>query len=270
MNEVNAWLLFANPFHIESERLLDGLASAYDTCPIMGGMASSSKRNARHTHVFLNEEVLTEGGVGLAIGGPYTLLPLGSQGCEPIGETWTITGVHDNLIQMISNRPACDMLVETFKKLPHEVQQRAERNLLVGLAADEYRETFPRGSFLIRPLIGVESDTGALAIGALPRIGLTIQFQMRDARTADLDFTELLEQVSASLGQQLPIAGVLCSCNGRGVGLFGTPNHDACAITRHLGTFPLAGLFCSGEIGPVGTRPFLHGFTASLALLVQK
>ncbi|HLI68376.1 MAG TPA: FIST N-terminal domain-containing protein [Ktedonobacteraceae bacterium] len=270
LDEVNAWLLFADPFRIEIESLLDGLASAYGECPIMGGMASSSNINARRTHVFLNDEVFTEGGVGLAIGGSYTLLPLVSQGCEPIGETWTITGVRDNLIQTISNRPAYDMLAETFRNLPHGMQQRAQRNLLVGLAADEYQETFQRGSFLIRPLIGVESGTGALAIGALPRIGQTIQFQMRDARAADLDLTELLDQVGASLGQQLPIAGVLCSCNGRGVGLFGTPNHDACAIARHLGKFPLAGLFCNGEIGPVGTRPFLHGFTASLALLVQK
>lgn len=270
LNDVNAWLLFADPFRMEIEHLLDGLASAYGECPVLGGMASSSNQNARRTHVFLNTEVFTEGGVGLAIGGPYTLYPLVSQGCEPIGETWTITGVRDNLITTISNRPAYDMLVETFKSLPPRVQQRAQRNLLVGLAADEYLETFHRGNFLIRPLIGVERGTGALSIGALPRIGQTVQFQMRDALAADLDLNELLDQVSATLGHQSPIAGLLCSCNGRGSGLFGTPNHDACAVARQLGPFPLAGLFCNGEIGPIGARPFLHGFTASLALLIQK
>jgi small ligand-binding sensory domain FIST len=270
LDDVNAWLLFADPFHLEVEHLLDGLASAYGECPILGGMASSSNANARRTHIFLNNEIFTDGGVGLAIGGPYTLLPLVSQGCEPIGETWTITGVRDNLIQTISNRPAYDMLVETFKSLPHDIQQRAQRNLLVGLAADEYLDTFQRGNFLVRPLIGVERGTGALAIGALPRVGQTVQFQMRDARAADLDLNELLDQVNATLGQQLPIAGVLCSCNGRGVGLFETPNHDAGAIHRQMGAFPLVGLFCNGEIGPIGARPFLHGFTASLALLIQK
>jgi small ligand-binding sensory domain FIST len=266
LDDANAWLIFADPFHLEIEQLLDGLAGAYGECPVLGGLASSSDPSARKTHIFLNDEVFTDGGVGLALGGSYTLL---SQGCEPIGETWTITSVRDNLIRTISNRPAYDMLVETFKGLPHNVQQRAQRNLLVGLAADEYLDTFQRGNFLIRPLIGVERGTGALAIGALPRIGQTVQFQMRDARAADLDLTELLDQVSATLGHQLPIAGVLCSCNGRGTGLFGTPHHDACAITRQLGEFPLAGLFCNGEIGPIGPRPFLHGFTASLALLIQ-
>jgi small ligand-binding sensory domain FIST len=270
LDDVNAWLILADPFHIEIEQLIDGLGSAYGECPILGGMASSSNPGTRRTHIFLNHEVFTDGGVGLGIGGPYTLLPLVSQGCEPIGETWTITSVRDNLIQTISNRPAYDMLVETFKSLPQDVQRRAPRNLLVGLAADEYLENFQRGSFLVRPLIGVERGTGALAIGALPRIGQTVQFQMRDALAADLDLTELLDQVSASLDHQLPIAGVLCTCNGRGVSLFGTPHHDACTINRHLGTFPLTGLFCNGEIGPIGTRPFLHGFTASLALLIQK
>ena len=270
LDDVNAWLVFADPFRMEIEHLIDGMASAYGECPVLGGLASSSNAKARRTHVFFNTEVFTEGGVGLAIGGPYTLHPLVSQGCEPIGETWTITGVRDNLITTISNRPAYDMLVETFKSLPQEVQKRAQRNLLVGLAADEYLDTFHRGNFLIRPLIGVERGTGALSIGALPRIGQTIQFQMRDAQAADLDLSELLDQVSATLDHQLPIAGLLCSCNGRGVDLFGTPNHDACAVARQLGTFPLAGLFCNGEIGPIGPRPFLHGFTASLALLIQK
>lgn len=270
VKDVNAWLILADPFHLEIEQLIEGLASAYDECPVLGGMASSSSPGARRTHIFLNNQIFTEGGVGLAIGGPYTLLPVVSQGCEPIGETWTITSVRDNLIQTISNRPAYDMLVETFKSLPPDVQRRAPRNLLVGLAADEYLETFQRGNFLVRPLIGVERGTGALAIGALPRIGQTVQFQMRDAIAADLDLTELLDQVSATLGHQLPVAGILCTCNGRGVSLFGKPHHDACTITRQLGAFPLAGLFCNGEIGPIGTRPFLHGFTASLALLIQK
>jgi small ligand-binding sensory domain FIST len=270
LDEVNAWLVFADPFHTEVESLLDGLANAYGECPILGGLASSADPHARQTHLFFNDEVFTNGAIGLALGGPYTLLPLVSQGCEPIGETWTITSVRDNLIQTISNRPAYDMLVETFKSLPSEVQQRAQRNLLVGLAADEYLDTFQRGNFLIRPLIGVERGTGSLAIGALPRIGQTLQFQMRDARAADLDLNELLDQIRAILDHQLPIAGVLCTCNGRGSSLFGTPHHDACMITRQLGAFPLTGLFCNGEIGPIGARPFLHGFTASLALLIQK
>jgi small ligand-binding sensory domain FIST len=37
-------------------------------------------------------------------------------------------------------------------------------------------------------------------------------------------------------------------------------------LANELGDLPVAGLFAQGEIGPVGGRNFLHGFTASVAL----
>ncbi len=72
------------------------------------------------------------------------------------------------------------------------------------------------------------------------------------------------------LGDARPVAAMLCSCNGRGANLFGAPDHDARGVAAALGPIPLAGFFCNGEIGPVGTKTFLHGFTASLALLVAR
>jgi small ligand-binding sensory domain FIST len=269
-DDVNALLVFADPFHMDCETLVNNLSLAYPDASVQGGLASNDIVN-RHTYVFYNEEVYDEGGVGLAIGGSYTVLPLVSQGCEPIGEPWTITHVQDNgMIATISNRSAYDLLVETFKDLTPELQRLAQRNLFVGLAADEYRDRFERGSFLIRQLIGVDRRNGALAIGALPRTGQTIQFQVRDASTADLDLKELLIQARAKLGDQQPVAGILCTCNGRGEGMFGVPDHDAGAIAQAFDSLPLTGLFCNGEIGPIGKRSFLHGFTACLALLVKR
>jgi small ligand-binding sensory domain FIST len=62
----------------------------------------------------------------------------------------------------------------------------------------------------------------------------------------------------------------LCSCNGRGRHLFGEPGHDARHVQNQFGPLGLAGFFCNGEIGPVGEKSFLHGYTASLALFVRK
>jgi small ligand-binding sensory domain FIST len=47
--------------------------------------------------------------------------------------------------------------------------------------------------------------------------------------------------------------------------MFSEPDHDAGAVDRALGV-PAAGFFCAGEIGPVGARSFLHGFTATMAV----
>jgi small ligand-binding sensory domain FIST len=167
-------------------------------------------------------------------------------------------------------RPALEILAETFRSLPSETQERARSNLLVGLAMNEYKDDFRRGDFLIRNLSGVDSERGAIAIGAVPRVGQTLQFQLRDPKAADSDLVELLQLAKGELGERRPIGALLFACNGRGVGLFGAPSHDACTISEQLGPVPLAGFFCNGEIGPVSGKPFLHGFTASLAVIVPK
>ena len=164
------------------------------------------------------------------------------------------------------------MLVETLNALPDYIQTRAQQNLLVGIAANEYRHDFRRGDFLVRNIDGIDRNNGAIAIRAMPRIGQTIQFQMRDAATSDLDLTVMLDDLKTTLQGRKPIAAILNSCNGRGVNLFGASHHDAAAVGKKLGPLPLAGLFCAGEIGPIGGTgggTFLHGFTASLGVIVR-
>jgi small ligand-binding sensory domain FIST len=51
--------------------------------------------------------------------------------------------------------------------------------------------------------------------------------------------------------------------------MFGAGDHDAVAVAEELGGAPAAGFFAAGEIGPVGARSFLHGFTATIGVLPQ-
>jgi small ligand-binding sensory domain FIST len=266
-DSVNTWFLFADPFGIDAERLVEALSDAYPATPLVGGLASGDPRVPR-TFVFLDDGVYTQGAVAVALGGEYRVRTVVSQGAEPIGEPWTITAADGHIVQSIGQRPALEVLIETLNGLPADVQQRAEHNLLVGLGMDEYRDAFERGDFLIRNIVGYDPDTGSLAIGAHPRVGQTIQFQLRDARAADDDLRILLDHAKGSLGVTEPVAAIACCCNGRGTGLFGEPNHDALAVSDRLGLTSLAGFFCNGEIGPVGPRNFLHGYTASIAIIV--
>lgn len=265
--DVNGWLAVADPRRLDGNDLIAALGGAYPGTPIVGGFASPGPASGR-TALFLNGELYPDGAVVLAIGGAYELLPVVSQGSDPIGETWTITSAQAHWIETISNRPAAQVLAETLNGLPEELRSSARRNLLIGLAADEYRTEYLRGDFLVRNLAGIDQGSGAIAVGAAPRIGQTIQFQMRDAATADLDLTLHLEEAKLRLGRRTPAAGLLFTCNGRGEALFGRPHHDALAISRKLGGLPLAGLFCAGEFGPAGGTMAVHGFTASLALIV--
>ena len=267
--QTSGWLAFVDPYNIDSEGWLRSWSEAYAPAPVLGGLASGDF-NDRVTQVYLNGDVFEEGGVALSVGGEVRLASVLSQGCTPIGDTWTLTRVNQNVIQQIGNRPAYKVLEETVRGLSVADQKKAQGNLLIGLVVNEYLEDFHRGDFLIRNLLGADPNSGAIAIGALPRLGQTIQFQRRDADAANEDMVELLGRAGKSFEGKRVYGACLCSCNGRGKGLFKKPNHDAATVQKHLGPMGLAGFFCNGEIGPIGEKNFLHGFTASLAVFVKK
>jgi small ligand-binding sensory domain FIST len=255
-------IMLADPFTTNMPALLGGLERDYPGVPIVGGMATGAP-GVQRTFVFTGSAVHPDGAVVLALGGAATLRPVVSQGCEPIGDAWTVTEATGHIVKTIGSRPAYQVLVETIQSLDAPRRQRVNGNLLVGLAMNEYRDEFKRGDFLIRNLMGVDPNSGAIAVAAEPRVGQTLQFQIRDARAADEELRHMLNSEQANPSA----AALLFACNGRGVGLFGTPNHDARTVRELLGPLPLAGLFCNGEIGPVGAATYVHGFTASLALI---
>src|SRR6266487_397670 len=245
--QTNGWLCFVDPFHLDCESWLREWNEAYAPRPLLGGLASGEP-SAEATQVYLNGDVFEEGGVALSFGGNVGLDSVISQGCTPIGETWTITRAERNLIHEIGNRPAYEVLAETFGRLSSEEQKQAQGNLFVGLVVNEYLDEFHRGDFLIRNLIGADPKSGTIAIGAYPRPGQTIQFQRRDAASSTEDMTAMLRRVKKQLGERPIYGGCLCSCNGRGRRLFGCPGHDARHVQECLGPLGLAGFFCNGEI----------------------
>jgi small ligand-binding sensory domain FIST len=265
----NGWLAFIDPFHLDAESWLRGWNEAYAPAPVFGGLASGVFAD-QTTQVYLNGEVFEEGGVAISVGGDVKLAGVISQGCTPIGDTWTLTRVEQNLIHQIGNRPAYAVLADTVNQLPTKEQRQARGNLFIGLVVNEYLEDFHRGDFLVRNLLGGDPQSGVLAVGALPRTGQTIQFQRRDAAAANEDMSELLQRAQPQLAGTTIYGGCLCCCNGRGKNLFGSPDHDAHMVQQQLGGIGLAGFFSNGEIGPVGDKSFLHGYTASLALFVKR
>ena len=264
----NGWLVFIDP-HLDSENWVRTWNEAYAPLPALGGLASGIP-SRQSTQLYLNGDVFEDGGVAISVGGEVQLTGVISQGCTPIGETWTLTRVEKNLIHHIGNRPAYAVLEETFKKLSTDEQRKAAGNLFIGLVVNEYLEDFHRGDFLVRNLLGGDPQSGVLAVGTLPRTGQTMQFQRRDADAATEDMNELLARAKEKIGTATIYGGCLCCCNGRGKHLFGRANHDAELVQERLGPFGLSGFFCNGEIGPVGEKNFLHGYTASLALFVKK
>jgi len=153
---------------------------------------------------------------------------------------------------------------ELWPQLSERDQNLFRRGPHLGLVMNECQESFGPGDFLIRNLYGFDGESGALAVMDFVRVGQTVQFQVRDADTADEELKELLR-----VNRTKPGGALLFSCNGRGTRLFSQPDHDAVAIQNAMGEIPLAGFFAAGELGPVGGRNYIHGFTASVALFEE-
>jgi small ligand-binding sensory domain FIST len=263
-------LLLGEPFSFPADLLLERLNEDQPGVPVMGGMASGGW-TAGQNRVFLNDEMLDSGAVAIWLHGAIRLRSIVSQGCRPIGRHFVVTKAERNVIFELSGQPALKQLSEIFQTLSPEEQQLARNGLHVGRVINEYQDEFHRGDFLVRNVLGVDSSTGAIAIGDFVRAGQTVQFHLRDAASADEDLRELLGAAASTADDSAGSRGALLfTCNGRGTRLFDAPHHDAGALQSALGDVPVAGFFAQGEAGPVGGKNFLHGFTASVALFEPK
>ena len=213
--------------------------------------------------MFIDSDIVDTGAVSALISGGVRVRPLVSQGCRPFGRTYVITEADRNAIVTLKGRPAKDLLVEEVALLAPEDRQLLAHGPHVGIAIDAGKKAHGRGDFLVRNVLGIDKEGGAVFVTDFVRAGQTIQFHLRDAGTASEDLHILLRN---ALEDGRPAGALLFTCNGRGKRLFQAHSHDSGAVTKELGDIPLAGFFAAGEIGPVGGKNFLHGFTASVVL----
>jgi small ligand-binding sensory domain FIST len=256
-----SFVVLADPFTVEPGLLLSRLNDAYPGAAMVGGLASGVNQPGGNV-LFAGEHSTRAGAVVVSLTG-LPMRPVVAQGCRPVGRRFVITRCEGNKIFSLSGRPALNALHEELAGLPDADRAIARSNLLIGRVICEEQADFSRGDFLVRNFLGVVPEEGAVLIGDTVRVGQTVQLQLRDGASAGADLVELLDEAGAG---GAPTAALLFSCGGRGRRMFGEPDHDVTAVRERFGDIPLAGFFCSGEIGSVGARGFLHGFTASLAL----
>jgi small ligand-binding sensory domain FIST len=256
-------LCFGDPYTFPAvDLLLPRMNEDHPGLTVAGGMASSPT-GPDAPAIFLNGEVKERGAVNVLLRG-VKFRTVVSQGCRPVGRPMVITRGQDNVIAELGGQTPLDYLRNLLEEVSAHDKNLMQRGLLIGFAISEYRDEFRRGDFLIRNLVGLDPRTGALAVTDRVRLGQTVQFQVRDAATADEDLAHLLRSARGS-GVN-PGGGLLFTCNGRGTRMFTTPDHDARAVQSEAGPLALAGFFAAGELGPVGGRNFIHGFTASAVL----
>lgn len=262
-NDIKAFVVLADPFSAHMDGLLGAFNEAFPGVPVIGGMASGA-RSPGETALFMNDHTYHQGVVGVALAGPITVDTIVSQGCRPIGPLFEVTDSEANVIKKLDGKAAMERIQDVIDALPEEDKMLLTNGLFVGRAIEPAREMYGRGDFLVRGVVGIDRRTGAIAIGDFVGSGESVQFHLRDANTAKEDLEMMLTPHSLF---GAPSGAVLFSCNGRGTRLYDHPDGDISAIRAFFEGLPLAGFFCAGEIGPIGGKNFLHGHTASLALI---
>jgi small ligand-binding sensory domain FIST len=261
----HALVLLADPFTFPADGLLDQLAVSAPDLVVIGGLASAGRgpggnRLALRTPGEADPTVYTDGAVGLLLAGTDRVSTVVSQGCRPVGEPYVVTRGDGSHVYELGGRPATERLESTLASLDPATRSNGVH---VGRVIDEHRADFGRGDFIIRTLVGLDRGDGAIVVGERVEVGSTLQFQVRDALTADEDLRALLSDEHGD-------SALVFTCSGRGTNLFDGPDHDARVVAQAVDGRATAGMFCAGELGPVAGRNFLHGFTASVALFHER
>jgi small ligand-binding sensory domain FIST len=262
--DATAAVLLPDPYSFPTPAVLAELSRQAPGVPIVGGL-SSARGDDGAAALFVGDRVVGAGAVGLRFEG-VEVLPCVSQGAAPVGPELTVTASEGNVIFELAGRPALERLRDAVEDLGEPERQMVAGGLLLGVVIDGGKPEYRQGDFLVRALLGADPENGTVAVGAPVAAGTVVRLHARDARTADRDLRDALGLRVEALGGAAPAGALVFTCNGRGRGMFGIPDHNATALAEELGGAPAAGFFAAGEIGPVGGDPFLHGFTATVAV----
>ena len=263
------FVMLADPYSFPVQNLLMGMDFAFAKAAKIGGLASGAQRQGGNA-LFLDGKVYHSGAIGLALHGNITVDTIVAQGCRPIGQPMRITESDRNMLVSLDGDPPMKVLQGLFQTLPQGDRDLMGHSLFLGVVMDEFLDTPVQGDFLIRNVVGMDSNTGGLAIGEMLKEGQLVQFHLRDAATSAQDLQAVLERYAVENRENEVPGALLFSCLGRGQYLYGRPNHDTEVFQEKLGSVPLGGFFCNGEIGPVSGTTFLHGYTSSFGLFRPK
>src|SRR6185436_17475688 len=205
------FIVLADPFSIRVENLLMGLDYAYPKSVKVGGLASGAAQPGENA-LFYNSVCYRSGAVGLAMTGNIALDALVAQGCRPIGKPLRVTRCDRNILLELNGEPPLNVLRDLYTTLNSRDQTLLQNALFLGLVMDPMKSHFTQGDFLIRNIVGLDTDKGILAVGALLREGQLVQFHLRDAQTSTDDLEQVLSAYRTRAGHDQVAGALLFSC----------------------------------------------------------
>lgn len=263
------FLLFVDPFTCDVETLLSGMDRAWPGASKVGGLASGG-RGPGGTRLYLGGTTWRSGAVGVALKGKVRMDTVVAQGCRPVGTPLLVTRCDGQSLLELNQKKPVEVLQELHESLSEDDRELFKHALLLGVEMTSDKVEYGQGDFLVRNIVGVDPRSGALAVATELKQFQAVQFMLRDAAAAEQDLSRMLSRYRERQGDARPQGALLFSCNGRGRRLFGREDHDTGLFQDAVGTTPMGGFFCNGEIGPVGGTTFLHGYTSAFAIFREE
>jgi hypothetical protein len=238
-------VVLAENFVTDPQRTVNGLALALpDGVVIVGGGSGRGRSNQmRPTLQFGGGEVAEDGLAILLFSGPVAISTAVGTGWRTIGRRGTVTGSAEGLLEAIDGRPAAEFV------------SRYVGELGAGLAGTPLAVFESSGEdFYLRTMMPWSGeDRGLTIMGTIPE-GHEVQLTM-----ANTD--EILAGARSSVARALegfpagatPQAALVFSCAIR-KGLLGSRTRVESELVRSVlgASVPVSGLYCYGEIGPIG------------------
>jgi small ligand-binding sensory domain FIST len=261
-------LLMPDSYNGQAQEMLQAMEREIGYSPVIGA-GSSESGVAGATFQLCNDKVVTNAVTGLHLSGSFESFIDITQGCQPITEPLAITRADGNIIYEIDNRPAYDVFTSVLKGPLLEDLRRALMYVFVGVPADRRRNNVGGGEYLVRNIIGLDSEKKNIGVADKVTEGQAMIFTLRDGQRARDDLGQMLKRQAQRLNGKKPDFGVYFNCCARGASLYGIPGINSAYIRQVLGDFPLIGMFGGYELAPLGGANHLFAYTGVLALIAE-
>ena len=246
-------IVHADPRNPDAAGLIEDLANQLDGF-LVGGFVSSRSAMPQ----IAGEQV--EGGLsGALLADSVPVISGLTQSCLLIGNKHTITACEENVLIELDGRPALQVFEEDIGELMSRDLRRVGGSIFAALPVPGS----DTGDYLVRNLVGLDEPNGFIAIGEHVEEGESIQFCRRDPAAAAEDLTQMVTRLKERAAGNAKGA-VYFSCLARGPNMFGPNSRELTIVQEALGSVPLVGFFCNGEI----SHDRLYSYTGVLTLFV--
>jgi small ligand-binding sensory domain FIST len=266
-----------NPAHVLEE--LETTVGGF----MVGGLASSRKERA-----ILGRDIATGGVSGFVFAADVAVASALSQGCIPMGPLHEVSRADNHVIAYLDGRAPVEVFSEEMAAMAEQrLGYKPKAAILESggtelpkdlslLLSGEAHVAFPvpgsdQNDFMVRNIVAMDPDTGAMAISDFLHDGQKMMFVHRDDDTVRTDLSATLvalhKRIVHERGEFKPKAALYISCVARAHVKFkegNRPGGEMALLRAVLGDIPVAGFYAGGEI----SNNRLYGYTGVLALFL--